>query len=420
MSPRMNKRSVIKVTSIYIVFSAIWIFSSDFVLAQLIEDIDSYQFISTIKGLVFIVISSFIIYFFVNREMISLNKAYADIGQLKTFDPLTNLYNRDSFYREVEYITKKGKKVSFVMTDVNGLKVFNEIYTADKGNAILKEYASLLKQHFPEKSFIARLGGDEFCVIMYNCDRETVRKYTNELKTKVTKQTFASVNITISIGFGSTYDTMNDIQEALTLSEDTMIQDKLLIQSSASNSIISSLKSTLFERSDETELHAVRLADICSKMGFVLNLPLVTINELKLLAILHDIGKIGIDDNVLKKKGKLTEEEYERMKQHPEIGYKIASGVPALESIAYCILTHHEKWDGTGYPKGLKGVAIPLQSRILAIADTYDAMINDRVYRKGQAHQDAIDEIVKYRGTQFDPNLVDIFVSIMKEKPSIK
>jgi HD-GYP domain-containing protein (c-di-GMP phosphodiesterase class II) len=126
--------------------------------------------------------------------------------------------------------------------------------------------------------------------------------------------------------------------------------------------------------------------------------------------MLHDIGKIGIDNSILNKPGKLSKNEWEIMKKHSEIGYRIAMSSPELEPIAEYILAHHERWDGNGYPQGLKGEEIPLLSRILAVVDSYDAMTEDRVYRKAMTHQAAIEEIKKNAGTQFDPNIAQIFI----------
>jgi len=133
-------------------------------------------------------------------------------------------------------------------------------------------------------------------------------------------------------------------------------------------------------------------------------------DELALLAVLHDIGKVGIKESVLQKPGPLTAEEWEEMKKHPEIGYRIAQNTPELATVAEYILSHHERWDGRGYPRGLKGEEIPLICRILAVADAYDAMTNDRTYRKAMSREKAIDEIRRNAGTHFDPQVADIFL----------
>jgi HD-GYP domain-containing protein (c-di-GMP phosphodiesterase class II) len=173
------------------------------------------------------------------------------------------------------------------------------------------------------------------------------------------------------------------------------------------------LMTLLFEKSQETEEHAERMAVISRSIGAKMNLPKKSLHDLFLLSILHDIGKIGISERILNKPGKLTKEEWMIMQKHSEIGYGLAKAYPEFAHIAEYILCHHERWDGKGYPLGLKGEQIPLASRIIAVADAYDAMISDRVYRKAMKKEEAVEEIKKNAGTQFDPEIVKIFLELI-------
>jgi HD-GYP domain-containing protein (c-di-GMP phosphodiesterase class II) len=146
-----------------------------------------------------------------------------------------------------------------------------------------------------------------------------------------------------------------------------------------------------------------------------LNLSEMELYELELFVTLHDLGKVGIDDRILTKPGRLTPEEWEEMKKHPEIGYRIAVSSPELAPIADLILSHHERWDGRGYPRGLEGENIPLLARILTIADAYDAMTEDRVYRNAMTKEDAIAEIKRNSGEQFDPVIVESFMKVVRQ-----
>jgi HD-GYP domain-containing protein (c-di-GMP phosphodiesterase class II) len=149
------------------------------------------------------------------------------------------------------------------------------------------------------------------------------------------------------------------------------------------------------------------------EVGRAVALPEDALDELSHLAILHDIGKIGVPDQILAKPGSLSPEEWEEMQRHLDIGHRIVDSTPELAHIGEALLAHHEWWDGTGYPRKLKGEQIPLISRILAIVDAYDAMTHDRPYRKAVSMQDAIRELQECANTQFDPHLVDVFVRIM-------
>jgi len=176
------------------------------------------------------------------------------------------------------------------------------------------------------------------------------------------------------------------------------------------NEKINLLLSVLCEQSIETTEHTSRVEEYCRKLGTHFRFTSKEMKELSLLAVLHDIGKIGINPAILKKPAPLTNDEWIEMKRHPEIGWRIVRKFTDLTSVSEYILYHHERWDGKGYPSGLKADQIPLPSRILAVADAYDAMTSDRVYRKRMMKEDAIEELKANAGTQFDPLVVDCFV----------
>lgn len=173
---------------------------------------------------------------------------------------------------------------------------------------------------------------------------------------------------------------------------------------------INMLLEVLREQCAETEDHANRLQEYCYQMGHHLKLTPEEMEDLSLLAVLHDIGKLGVNPAILKKPGPLTSKEWVEMKRHPEIGWRIIKDFPSLGAIANYILCHHERWDGKGYPSGLKTENIPLHSRILAVADAFDAMTSDRVYRKRMELDKAIAELRNNAGKQFDPQVVNLFI----------
>jgi HD-GYP domain-containing protein (c-di-GMP phosphodiesterase class II) len=221
--------------------------------------------------------------------------------------------------------------------------------------------------------------------------------------------------INLSFGSSTKGSDILSIKEVEKEADANMSRRKLLDQKSHHNAVRSSIAATMYERSYETESHAERIAQLCTLTGESMGLAHEEIDKLHLFCMLHDIGKIGISDQILKKPGKLTDEEWEEMKKHPEIGYRIAMSSPDFANVAEFILSHHERWDGKGYPRGLKGESIPIHSRILAVVDAYDAMTQDRVYHKAISHQEAIDEIIRCSGTQFDPLVVKMFVREMQK-----
>jgi putative nucleotidyltransferase with HDIG domain len=180
--------------------------------------------------------------------------------------------------------------------------------------------------------------------------------------------------------------------------------------------VIRSLADALDARDPYTKGHSVRVSEYSVEMGKEMGLSEEKLELLEYMAILHDIGKIGIRDEILNKPGRLNDEEFCVMKSHPDVGAKILQSVNKLKSIVPGVKHHHEKFDGSGYTEGLKGKDIPLEARIVSVADTYDAMTTDRPYRKGLSHETAMKEINKTSGKQFDPDIVEIFNIIMKRK----
>jgi len=192
--------------------------------------------------------------------------------------------------------------------------------------------------------------------------------------------------------------------------ESYMYRKKLFESPSMRGKTINTIITTLHEKNKREELHSRRVSQLCEKMGEAMEYSEDKIKELKLVGLLHDIGKIAIEEGILNKPGKLTHDEWDEIKKHPEIGYRILSTVNDLSEMAEYVLAHHERWDGNGYPKGLKAEEIPVESRIIAIADTYDAIVSERSYRSALSKEFAIEELIKNKGAQFCPELVNIFI----------
>jgi diguanylate cyclase (GGDEF)-like protein len=310
--------------------------------------------------------------------------------------------------------------LSVITGDINGLKIINDAMGHSEGDRLLMTISNILTDIIPKKDIISRIGGDEFNILMPKTTGTEAlamieridaacgvynRSMNNEL-----------YNISISLGVATKLTMNESLERVIKAAEDNMYKRKLLESRSLHSAIISSMKTVLFEKSQETEEHARRLAKLTRTMGQVIGLKKQQFDELELFSTLHDIGKIGIDDHILNKPGKLTDKEWTIMKKHSEIGYRIAMASPELMSVADYILTHHERWDGKGYPQGLPGGNIPLLSRILAVADAYDAMTSDRPYRKAMPKEAAIEEILKNAGTQFDPEISRIFVELARKE----
>jgi HD-GYP domain-containing protein (c-di-GMP phosphodiesterase class II) len=217
----------------------------------------------------------------------------------------------------------------------------------------------------------------------------------------------------VALGAVTKKEPSQDIQKILKEAEERMYRSKLLENKSVRDSIISSLRKTLFERSHESEEHTYRLRELALQLGHTLGLSDGELDQLSLLATLHDIGKIAIPEGIILKPGDLSPEEWAMIWKHPETGYRIAGSSPELAPIAEAILAHHEWWDGNGYPRGLKGQEIPLISRIIAIGEAYDVMTHGQPYRRAKSGEEALQELRKKAGIQFDPQLTDQFIKII-------
>ncbi|MDK2968201.1 PAS domain S-box protein [Lacrimispora sp.] len=332
---------------------------------------------------------------------------------LSYHDPLTQIFNRRYMEEEINRMDQTSQlPIAVIMGDVNGLKVINDVFGHRTGDLLLKEVAKTLQYALKNIGIAGRWGGDEFLILLPHTDHKKAQDIISRLEDAFRKSDRLPLEVSVALGFDVKEEMSHSLNQSLQKAEEKMYHKKLLEGKSYRNSIITTLLATLYEKSMETEEHAVRLETYCMAIADKLNLSAEDKNELSLLAILHDIGKVGVNIDTLNKPGPLNDEEWKEMMRHPEIGYRIAQNTPELSTVSEYILSHHERWDGSGYPRGLKGTDIPLLCRILAVADAYDAMTNNRSYRKAMDSKTAMSEIDRCSGTQFDPFIVHIFLNL--------
>ncbi len=340
---------------------------------------------------------------------------------LSLHDSLTGLYNRAYFEEEMRRFGEKHIcPVGIIVCDIDGLKLINDTLGHDAGDLLLKAVADIIKKSFREGDIVARIGGDEFAVLLPHSDDKVVENAGIRLKNAVAGYNDDAPDIvpplSISLGFAVKTDVFTSVDAVFKKANYNMSREKLHRKQSYRSAIVQTLMKALEARDFITEGHADRMKDLVTGLARFISLPENKIADLRLLAQFHDIGKVGVSDRILFKPGVLTPEEYTEMQRHSEIGYRIAMTAPDLAPIADWILKHHEWWNGEGYPMGLKGEEIPLECRILAIADAYDAMTSDRPYRKALSHEEAVAELNRCSGTQFNPKLVLKFIQVQEKQ----
>ena len=352
------------------------------------------------------------------RDITARKQMEEGLEYFRQRDPMTGVYNRAYF--EIDMMRVSASKhccVGIFVGDVDGLKLINDTLGHCQGDELLKRVASLLAAGIKAPNYVARIGGDEFVIVLFDSTRQQLEELEQYYRMQVEAYNVDNPHLPLSLSLGWALGEENvNVESVFKTADNTMYRQKMHQSQSVRGSIVRTLMKALEARDHITEGHADRLSRLMLLMGQCLEMPQEAISELRLFAKFHDIGKVGIPDSILKKPGKLTEDEMNIMQQHCEIGFRIAKSSPDLEPIADWVLKHQEHWDGRGYPLGISGEEIPIQCRILSIVDAYDAMTSDRPYRKALSNEDALAEIRRCSGTQFDSVLAEKFITMVSQE----
>ncbi len=370
-------------------------------------------------------------------------RLYAEAEEKARLDELTGLLNRRSLNEmiasEISRHSRYGGVFSIILLDLDSFKAFNDNYGHLAGDKLLKQIGGTLKGAIRDSDQAFRYGGDEFAILLPQTGVDAANQVSERARRQVALRVRAGpIPITASFGLASwpadgigateiiaaadaaLYHAKRSGGNRIHCASGTLLppadgmEDPERSSSSEGLSTVYTLAATVDARDHYTRNHSKRVSEFVIALAEALNLEPREISRLEICALLHDIGKIGVSDEMLNKAGKLTDKEWEAVKSHPVLGATIASRIHQLAPCVDGILHHHEKYDGSGYPKGLKGEEIPLDARILAIADAFAAMTSVRTYSDALSYDSALEELNQCAGTQFDPHLVEVFASVVR------
>ena len=346
------------------------------------------------------------------NDVTEKNKIINEIEYLSFHDYLTGLYNRRFFEEQLLKLDNdKNLPLSIIMLDVNGLKLTNDAFGHEMGDALLKKVAEIMKSECDKYNIVARTGGDEFTAILQKTDYVQADIICNRIIDRAAKETLNSIIVSVAIGCDTKIKASQDMDEIVKNAESNMYKTKIAASKKMRTKTLELIVETLIKDYKNEKVHIERVRKICHQIGLVLNMSKEEIKLLDNAGYFHDVGKIVIPHQIINIPGALKPDEYELIKRHAEAGYQILKSVEEYSTIANFVLCHHERWDGNGYPRKLVGSNIPKISRIISIADAYEAITAGRTYKKALNKNDAIEELKNNAGTQFDPKIVDVFIN---------
>jgi diguanylate cyclase (GGDEF)-like protein/PAS domain S-box-containing protein/putative nucleotidyltransferase with HDIG domain len=351
------------------------------------------------------------------RDVSSRLAKEREIEYLSYHDELTGLYNRRFFEEEIKRLDMpRNLPITLIMSDVNGLKIINDGFGHPVGDQLLQSAAMAIKNSCRNDEIIARMGGDEFAILLPGVNEEEAMKVISRMNKNAAASIIMGLPVSIAFGFATKNEPHESILKILQAAEDRMYQNKITEGSTSRNQTIKVMLQSLFSRSPREEAHILHVSHICELFATVLGFDRDQTIELKLAAQLHDIGKIAIEQRILEKPELLSDHERVQMERHTETGFRILSTTAEYLNVAQIVYDHHEKVDGSGYPRGLKGDQIPIGARMLSIAEAVDAMSNDQPHRKAMNKEQIKAELIRCSNTQFDGRLVDIFIQFVLDQ----
>lgn len=354
----------------------------------------------------------------VSKDITNLKKTEEKLKYLSLHDSLTGLYNRVYFEEEMHRLdNSRFELVGLIVFDIDGLKLINDTLGHDKGDQLLIAASRVIRKCFREGDVVARVGGDEFATILPNSPRSKVENICQRIKRAIAVYNRKNTLLPLSIatGFAIRDNPNQSMAELYREADNNMYKEKLYSSQNARNLIVKNLIDSVEVKGVLDKRSSVRFSKLAVILAEAAGISKRRIHDLILASQFHDVGNISVHEGILHKPGRLTAEEFIEVQKHSDVGHRIAQSAPDLAHVSDFILKHHEWWNGNGYPLGLKGNEIPLESRVIAIVDAYISMTSDRPHRLAMSKNEALAELNKCARTQFDPSLVKKFIEAVRE-----
>ncbi|MCL5025813.1 MAG: diguanylate cyclase, partial [Chloroflexi bacterium] len=366
-------------------------------------------------------------------------RRYDEIKQLADRDPVTGLLSHRAIHQrlgqELKRTQRAGQQLSVIMTDLDGFKLFNDTHGHPVGDQVLRQVAAVLSENGRVSDVLGRYGGDEFVAILPETGTDGAIALAERIQSSLAQQPYAAPDgtvVPVHMSFGiatypqdarqshdligladrNLYDSKQRGGDTITAGDCSGREDVAMV---GTFGVLDGLVTAVDHKDHYTRRHSEHVTEYAVEIARKLGLPEESQHTLQVAGLLHDVGKIGVPDRILRKPARLLDEEFSIVKQHALLGEMIIKEVPNLTEVLAAVGSHHERVDGQGYPRGLKGGEIPLLGRILAVADAYSAMTTDRPYRQAMSPEQAKAELRRVADTQLDASIVDIFLSLLED-----
>ncbi len=345
------------------------------------------------------------------RDFTEKRSKQKQIEYLSYYDAITGLYNRRYMEDSIRKLdTRKNFPLALMVIDVNGLKLTNDAFGHEMGDQLLIKVADLIKKVCRADDIVGRMGGDEYCMLLPHTDEIQAELIKERIKESAAHLKLEPIIVSLAVGFAVKRSPNQDIKAVMTTADNLMYKDKIKYGRAMKSHTIDMIIHNININYAQEQVHTERVSQFCETIAKAMNFSERDVKDIKTAGALHDIGKIMVPPHLLNKTGKLTHEEFELIKRHSEIGYQMLKSVDEYTHLSEIVLYHHERYDGTGYPEGLTGESIPLYSRIIAVADAFEAMTALRPYQKTKTKEAAVAELIRCAGVQFDPEIVTVFI----------